>query len=214
MRPPWSQQPADADLEALQTDVMRFVAILGLCLAAIFSLLQGVAREPAASPPASAPRGEAQRQIFQQIPGPEAVTPSHPASPSTSSSPAAVEKQSGFSLEFSSDAALLALIGSGKLQLYARLGNEFRLLEAGGGSSSSGRPQSYYQMRPDTVPLTLRHEIQLTTGADADEWGVQLNAALVARLQEMMRSRSHGALLIDGDGRVRIDSGAETGRNP
>ena len=33
---------ADQDLESLQTDVMRFVAILGLCLAAIFSLVQGL----------------------------------------------------------------------------------------------------------------------------------------------------------------------------
>lgn len=33
---------AVADSEALQTDVMRFIAIIGLCLAAIFSLMRGI----------------------------------------------------------------------------------------------------------------------------------------------------------------------------
>ncbi len=33
---------AGADSEALQTDVMRFIAIIGLCLAAIFSLMRGI----------------------------------------------------------------------------------------------------------------------------------------------------------------------------
>jgi hypothetical protein len=36
-----------AELEALQTDVMRFIAILGLCLAAIFSLVHSAALEQA-----------------------------------------------------------------------------------------------------------------------------------------------------------------------
>ena len=41
MRPWWDRSgQAGAELEALQTDVMRFMAILGLCLAAIFSLLR------------------------------------------------------------------------------------------------------------------------------------------------------------------------------
>ena len=43
MKPLWYQANGDAELEALQTDVMRFIAILGLCLAAIFSLVQGTA---------------------------------------------------------------------------------------------------------------------------------------------------------------------------
>ena len=35
MKPPWDHSgQSAAELEALQTDVMRFVAILGLCLAA------------------------------------------------------------------------------------------------------------------------------------------------------------------------------------
>ena len=34
--------PAGQDTEALQTDVMRFMAIIGLCLMAVFALVQGI----------------------------------------------------------------------------------------------------------------------------------------------------------------------------
>jgi len=45
----------DADEESLQTDVMRFMAILGLCLTAVFALVQGLATS---------------RQVDQQKPKP------------------------------------------------------------------------------------------------------------------------------------------------
>jgi len=46
VKPPWlGTSQETAELEALQTDVMRFVAILGLCLAAIFSLVHSAAVE-------------------------------------------------------------------------------------------------------------------------------------------------------------------------
>ena len=50
MRPPWlpGLAPAD-DVDSLQADVMRFVAIFGLCLAAIFSLVRELEDEPAAT---------------------------------------------------------------------------------------------------------------------------------------------------------------------
>ncbi len=48
-----------ADTENLNTDVMRFMAILGLCLAAIFALVQSVPMRPADEPPAR-PRGDAE----------------------------------------------------------------------------------------------------------------------------------------------------------
>lgn len=41
----------DDQIEALQTDVMRFMAILGLCLMAIFSLVQSMPYQAAQKPP-------------------------------------------------------------------------------------------------------------------------------------------------------------------
>ncbi|MEM8561369.1 MAG: hypothetical protein AAGF57_04005 [Pseudomonadota bacterium] len=47
MKPPWlGPSRDDVELESLQTDVMRFIAILGLCLAAIFSLVHSASQQP------------------------------------------------------------------------------------------------------------------------------------------------------------------------
>ena len=70
MRYPWLQDSADAELEALQTDVMRFVAILGLCLAAIFSLVQRASLEQ--PPPVIEERLQNQPAVQPQVtPEPE-----------------------------------------------------------------------------------------------------------------------------------------------
>jgi hypothetical protein len=66
MRHPWqSSAEAGDELAVLETDVMRFVAILGLCLAAIFSLVNSAALESGASagagPAAAPPPADAQR---------------------------------------------------------------------------------------------------------------------------------------------------------
>ena len=52
----------------LQTDIMRFMAILSLCLVAIFALVQSIPLTPTAAPPAPAP----------QIAEPAAITPAEP----------------------------------------------------------------------------------------------------------------------------------------
>lgn len=53
-------------MEALQTDIMRFMAILGLCLAAIFSLVQGAAQEQSAAQQATPERAVAQPVTIDQ----------------------------------------------------------------------------------------------------------------------------------------------------
>lgn len=53
---------ATADGESLQTDVMRFMAIIGLCLTAIFALVQSLPSDKQAGPPpVAATEAEAQR---------------------------------------------------------------------------------------------------------------------------------------------------------
>lgn len=48
--PPQYKQSSD-EVEALQTDIMRFMAILGLCLMAIFSIVQSLPYRQASKPP-------------------------------------------------------------------------------------------------------------------------------------------------------------------
>lgn len=52
MKPPWlGPSREDVELESLHTDVMRFIAILGLCLAAIFSLVHSASQQPQSNSP-------------------------------------------------------------------------------------------------------------------------------------------------------------------
>jgi len=55
---------AVSDTEALQTDVMRFMAIIGLCLTAIFSLMRSIA-DPAENTSATIEIQELQQQLSQ-----------------------------------------------------------------------------------------------------------------------------------------------------
>jgi len=59
-------QDAFTDMEMLQTDVMRFMAILGLCLTAIFALVQTFPQTPVAAAPAVPEAVESRLQQLQQ----------------------------------------------------------------------------------------------------------------------------------------------------
>ena len=158
MNPLWDRNAqANAELEALQTDVMRFMAILGLCLAVIFSLL----REAGESRPESLPeRMEVpiQNEATQEpaIPKPE------PLSLRTVAPPAV----DGFSLEFASPEALQALLDEGQLHLYLLKEESYWVYQGAGGFRQSAAPDSYYQMRADTVPLGLRRLAAAVTTAE------------------------------------------------
>ena len=92
VRPPWGPSAQNAaELEALQTDVMRFIAILGLCLMAVFSLVNGAAQEQRATrkEAAEASHGEAPTALaFVNQAAPEEA-PSATRQPTPSEQPAA-----------------------------------------------------------------------------------------------------------------------------
>ncbi len=61
--------------ETLQSDVMRFIAILALCLVAIFTLVQSLPLRPLAEPEAAQPAAETTPSVHiaTSLPSPEAV---------------------------------------------------------------------------------------------------------------------------------------------
>jgi len=99
-RPPWQPRSfgsdADHGMEDLQTDVMRFMAILGFCLVAIFALVQSLPFPPPAPHPEPAgaaaepvpPRGAepttAQAHPDGARPSPPTAPPSQTAAPTPS----------------------------------------------------------------------------------------------------------------------------------
>ena len=135
-------------MEHLETDVMRFMAILAFCLVAIFALVQSVPEQVAKVPkrvpdtvssvpqrpaepdpapvPQPVPRPEpaAQPQPVAATPEPRPEPPPLPQpapAPPPKPAPAAspAEPQPGFSLRFDSDAALVGLVERGEVALYA-----------------------------------------------------------------------------------------------
>jgi hypothetical protein len=198
VRNPWLSDSSDAELEALQTDVMRFVAILGLCLAAIFSLVQRASLEQAAPAIALA----------------DTVSPSSPiqAKPTPTQAKSTVaetvtqaESQIGFSLEFASAADLMALLESGQIRLYAELDGQFWTADPRGRFTIAPAPASYYRMDSSTVPEALIGSFLRSTATAKAGWGVVLPPAIVEQMDKFTSTREGGRLLILSTGRVELE---------
>jgi hypothetical protein len=198
VRNPWLSDSSDAELEALQTDVMRFVAILGLCLAAIFSMVQRASLEQAAPAIALA----------------DTVSPSSPiqAKPTPTQAKSTVaetvtqaESQIGFSLEFASAADLMALLESGQIRLYAELDGQFWTADPRGRFTIAPAPASYYRMDSSTVPEALIGSFLRSTATAKAGWGVVLPPAIVEQMDKFTSTREGGRLLILSTGRVELE---------
>ena len=211
MRPWWDRSgQAGAELEALQTDVMRFMAILGLCLAAIFSLLRSaeVARvnpeaaevEPVLEPAPVAPPSPEPAQQAQSVEAVETPPPSLPAT-----APPQAPEEEGFTLEFESSIAMSRLLDGGLVGIYLIDGDRYYSYRGEAGFAVVAPPASYYAMQAETVPVRLRNLAEgIQPGVDAS-WGVSLPAATERQLQALMATHRGGGLVIDGEGAVRIE---------
>lgn len=220
MKPPWDHSAqSSSELEALQTDVMRFVAILGLCLAAIFSLVNGAQYEQAelaASPPP---------QSRPEPADPEPVrTPERPQRPEELAEtavtevqtlaveePAPAEPEEGFTLEFESGDALRTLLAAGRIQLFAMADGRFNRYRPEAGFQQSDAPPSWYRMDAATVPGRIR----LQAGglyAGSIEWGVTLPGETAADIGRLMAGRDGGNLLIGAEAQVRLVESVQQGR--
>jgi len=220
MRPPWLVHSSqEAELETLQTDIMRFMAILGFCLAAIFSLVQGAALEQGAVPPLAGEQpiaGQsppAHKDIAGSPPRPEVLRPA-PAKPAITAVQAAQQsastvKQSepvaGFTLEFSSVQSLDTLVQQGQVQLVARRGDQFWWLDADGRAVPGEAPAAYYQMHTDTVPGRLRRALPAGARDPATRWGVILPARTIDQIRQLTTASAGGQLLIGPDGTVVLE---------
>ena len=229
MKPHWMGQSSEtAELEALQTDVMRFVAILGLCLAAIFSLVHSAAQEQVSvtapgveapepsrlQPSRSQPQPRPQPQPQPQGSGSRAPRPSEsrpttasvvqaapPAQPSQPTANKAV-----FTLEFASAQALTALLRQDRIRLYAGVGERIWQLDAAGNTQPVEAPDSYYRMDPGTLPGPLLAAFAAIAPVGTVSWGVTLPRAIISRIEEITASGTGGGLVIGPQGSVELES--------
>jgi hypothetical protein len=204
----------EAELEALQTDVMRFMAILGLCLAAIFSLVQGAAQEQAIAEQVAVEPAAVELTSLDQTavepplkPSPEPVP--EPASPARKAAlPSAPVV--GFTLEFASVEALEKLLRAGQVQLYARLRDQFWSVDIYGEAVPAEAPASYNQMDTETVPRRLRDSIPVAAPGKSITWGITLPARIIGQIQQLTSGGKGGNLLIGDDGTVVLEAGSRS----
>jgi hypothetical protein len=217
----------------LQTDIMRFMAILALCLVAIFALVQSiplVPEAPSQSPAAAAPPpvaravepAPAPQPLPQPKPVPETRTetaqpiplarprpmpvapPEQPAAP-----PAEAPRDEGFTLRFESDLALTRLVAAGKVGLYALADGRARRMTVRDSRISfwdASVPNSYHEMEAGTVPRPVVDALaRAGVNTATIGWGVTLPGTLEKQLDSLMRGNSGGALVIGGDGELRLE---------
>ena len=166
----------------LQTDIMRFMAILALCLVAIFALVQSIPMAPQPAAPKAAPTAvpPAEKAVvvtqpdpvaapdpappepesvvltrpkWQPRPPPAAVSEATPAIPSTPA-PAAPTSD-GFTLQFESDLALTRLVASSQVGFYAIAGGRAQRMAVSDSRISfwdASTPNAFHEMDASTVP--------------------------------------------------------------
>jgi hypothetical protein len=209
----------DADL---QTDVMRFMAILSLCLVAIFALVQSLpVVEKATVVPAPVSTEPVEDLVIEE---PTAVaivasdvTIQEPLVEPAKSIEAPTESKApgnppriGFTLQFESDDTLTKLVSSRDVGFYAiaadksmRLGVEGRRLNFWPASM----PAQYHEMDGSTVPVEVRRAL-LRSGSDLSvdpTWGVTLPPRTALQLQKYLANSSGGALIIGSNGNLRLE---------
>ncbi len=215
----------------LQTDVMRFMAILALCLVAIFALVQSIPlapEPPTQSQAAAAPppvREDPPQAAVQRAPPPAKeviVSPVQLRRPK----PAAVEKPKprlepepqspppspiqGFTLRFESDLVLTRLVAAGQVGFYAiGTGRAQRMTVSESRISfwDASAPNAFHEMETMTVPRPVIDALA-RTGVDTNAiaWGVTLPGKLRRQLDSLLRENTGGGLVIDADGSLRLDA--------
>ncbi len=216
----------------LQTDIMRFMAILALCLVAIFALVQSIPLVPEAPSPSPAPAApppmtqvvepavESPPEIQKPLPQPAAPEKAvkltrakwTPAAVPEQSPPPSEEtpEQEGFTLRFESDLALTRLVAAGKVGFFAITDGRARRMAVSDSRISfwdASAPNSYHEMEAGTVPKAVIDALGrsgLNTAGVG--WGVTLPGRLREQLDNLVRGNSGGALVIGSDGELRLEA--------
>ena len=203
----------------LQTDVMRFMAILAICLVVIFALVQSipltpvqtvvVEPEPVAEPAAEPIPQPAPEPVPAPEPAPEPVVEA-PAPVVTPPPPVPAPQEEGFTLRFESDIALTRLVARNVIGLYA-IGDtgSLRMNYSQGRISfwEASTPNQFHEMERTTVPGNVLQALLRTAQLDPTtvKWGVTLPAAMQQDLNDYLETETGGSLVIAADGRLRLE---------
>lgn len=244
----------------LQTDVMRFIAILALCLVAIFALVQSIPLTPTVTePPAvQAPRADlspaaapepttAAGKIIEQQPPPlageekpliitrpapqripyerapqEIIEETIPVQAAETSvpdqelpepavpEPAPPATSQAFTLRFETDLALTRLVARNEVGLYAITPEKSLRMNVNRGALSfwaASVPRQFHEMDEATVPDDVLSALRRAGSVKTSDvkWGVTLPPNMRRQLDRFLSEHDGGALVIGGDGSLRLE---------
>jgi hypothetical protein len=213
----------------LQTDVMRFMAILALCLVAIFALVQSIplnSAPPEAAPPPPMPveaaKLEPAKPVLQEpapipvnvAPVEELVIEETPIEEPVVEEPVATQAASaepeGFTLRFADDSALTRLVARNEVGLYAIAPEKSLRMNVNRGAFSfwpASVPNEFHEMDKLTVPDDVRAALRRAYSAQSDDlkWGVTLPSSMQEQLNTYLSDARSGALIINADGKLRLE---------
>ena len=197
------------EVEALQTDVMRFMAILGFCLMVIFALVQSIPTHKADSPPNIVPSQIPSEITVKDDGADDVVKDALPEKLEKRAPDESLSEEKGFSLHFENDGALIHLVRHKKVHLYGIAGQKgWRALfsENRLGFLLSKLPTQYHEMTAATVPLTVRSQFSKSVAAfnQPIRWGVVLPESMRLQIQRIMTDQAGGEMVIDANGQVKL----------
>ena len=196
----------------LQTDVMRFMAILSLCLVAIFALVQSIPLAPTPPVPNQPVPDSQTETMLAELP-PDVVQEREivlirPA-PAPAEPPAAeaAPTEDGFSLRFETDAVLTRLVARQLVGFYAITPESSSRMDITDGDISfwsASLPGQYHEMDESTVPDNVMAAFRKSNQSNDVKWGVTLPASMSQELNAYLTSESGGALVILANGNLDL----------
>ena len=205
-------QFADTDVQMMETDIMRFLAIIALCLAIIFAIVSGVgtgeakkqqqknttvtktshqARPEKNLEQNSEPEKEAKKEAKKESKLAELVKLQQVEQIAKIETPIKAEssEKKGYQLTFASDAVFSQLVKQQYIELYKfSHGVNYRW---NNGWKVANKPKKYYQLHVETLPTHYQQQV-LTD----DEIGVVLPVNTQTDIQQVISQHQSGLLVI------------------
>lgn len=200
--------------EILQADVMRFLAIIAICLIAILALVRGaepVERAAAAPVTPQTPVAPQTPVTPQTSPRPAPVAETAPDRASermpepaaTPADPAPDPDAQDLSLRFASDADFLRLVNRGDIRLFAFRDGEVLAVGAGLELTPAAAPAQLHELLPETIPEAVAAALRRRGGGGEFRWGVVMPERLARAIRGYVNRGAAGELVIDRFGEVR-----------
>lgn len=212
------------DAAMLETDIMRFFAILLICLLAIFTLVKTIPMSPEPKVPgqtvAVAENRPATAPIYNQPPvqeiplsvekteAQEETLPDAIAEATTTevlpSEPLASVEQETLTLQFASDEALMHLLGQFRVRVFVKMDDQWLQVNPAKAFPTEKIPGQLFAMNAGTVPAQLQNQIGPGSKTDSVQWHVWLPADLSQEIQHFVERGEPGRIVIDDEAKATL----------